>query len=709
MPANKNKHIIIEQMTENYTNRSVVKNIDTQFKYYKFPPTTKLNDFDFKDFDIDFSIEDAGFDPVSGMHRIPEGTGSLVTGDTAKADASGKWEYIRRIPNVYKDLYPGNSKYGVIWNGGGYYGYTRMNFSDTLDGNPLRNGKEFIITPDTLDLLQKNGKTIKFTLLLKLKASGTGKREYDRTIRANKDAGIPQGGKNAEWLNPEVRIKLCRRSVATDHRQNRFLGATGEPIYMRSYEPMAVLNWDFFGCQVGDNAKGIMRENHGSYYPKLRLEYIVDPIEAVGYDIWYPQIGGVRNCFFYRDLSYWKIDLIDDPGVAILNPNKRRRLYGKQPTNRFVDEFYDDYDVRKQSVSSELYTPQTTINLNNKKEIKNRKMLYAKIRANNQNVKALINKQLKARDAVLLEAKNLPWFRFVSNLNPIYRQATPQLEDLSFLIWSAKNQPDRFRQSIRLGYEYLQFYGTGQSVLSKIKLPGFGNLGAVLTGVTKENEDEVTRKPYTRKRREVPKIPTSGVFTQTVGNIASGVSKLFGKITGKKTQTIQIPKVTRSVFVGIPSGVSKLKGFNKVKFLDVGLAGELLDWIEAIRQYCVTIYDSVPAGAAAANKKGLYWKKVMIDISKSQGVSIPGLKADLTKYYKRGAIASNSNVTKNLIPEKDILNQFYYIPAWKDGLNHSRSTGDADFSKKVLEQMTSKKADELGTFADAVWGADKIT
>ena len=174
-----NKNIIIEQIQRNYTNKSIVKNIDTAFSYYKFPPSTTVNEFEFEDFDLDFDIDEAGFDPVSGMHRVPFRKESLV--NLEKADNSGRlegqWENMRRVPNAYKDI-EGDYK----WNGGDLYGWKTMPFKATLDGNKLSDeGKGFVISPDIRKLCLDNNKVIKFTVQMKLKADATGQKNFDNS------------------------------------------------------------------------------------------------------------------------------------------------------------------------------------------------------------------------------------------------------------------------------------------------------------------------------------------------------------------------------------------------------------------------------------------------------------------------------------------------------------------------------------------------
>ena len=71
MAANNEELIIFEQLRRNYTNRSVVKAVDTQFRHFSFPPSTTI-DADNFDIDLpDLNLEEFGVDPVSGFHRVP--------------------------------------------------------------------------------------------------------------------------------------------------------------------------------------------------------------------------------------------------------------------------------------------------------------------------------------------------------------------------------------------------------------------------------------------------------------------------------------------------------------------------------------------------------------------------------------------------------------------------------------------------------------
>ena len=60
--------LLIEPVTETYTNKSFINTVDTQFQYFKFPPRIKGSDDLDLDFDIDFDIEQLGSDPVSGLY-----------------------------------------------------------------------------------------------------------------------------------------------------------------------------------------------------------------------------------------------------------------------------------------------------------------------------------------------------------------------------------------------------------------------------------------------------------------------------------------------------------------------------------------------------------------------------------------------------------------------------------------------------------------
>tara|TARA_Y100001972_G_scaffold121877_1_gene166573 strand:- start:1304 stop:2686 length:1383 start_codon:yes stop_codon:yes gene_type:complete len=235
-------------------------------------------------------------------------------------------------------------------------------------------------------------------------------------------------------------------------RSNKSLGALGLPIYQIGVYPTAVLNWDFFGAQVGDAAKGIMRDKHKDYYPKIRLEYIVDIDEAENYDIWHPEIVGERNVYYFRNTSYWLIELIDDPGAKFLDPNKRKPFYGKQKTNRFQDQFWASVEERSKNT---LYTTAITKQLNDKGEIKRRTNLYASLRSKNQLQNQQIKNRLDKKVRILSSYENIGYEEFRNTLKSEFRSLAPARADFKYLLWYAKNDPTQFRKAVTEGFTVL--------------------------------------------------------------------------------------------------------------------------------------------------------------------------------------------------------------------------------------------------------------
>ena len=123
-------------------------------------------------------------------------------------------------------------------------------------------------------------------------------------------------------------------------------------------------------------------------------------------------------------------------------------------------------------------------------------------------------------------------------------------------------------------------------------------------------------------------------------------------------------------------------------------------WAEAIRFFALSVYNSAPPAEAAVNKKGSYWRNYI----KSNGGA--NLRGDLSSVYvlKYTSLLQQSILDK-LKADSSIRNEKYYIPKWADGKNHSETSGDSDFTKKVQGETWSRPY-KLGSFADPTWGAD---
>lgn len=286
IPANNEDSIIFEQLRRNYTNRSVVKNIDTAFKYFSFPPSTTLNMSDFSLPDFNININDFGTDPVSGFYKIPP----LADGDYGA--------------NEYKKI---NLSYDSSWNVDpgnpqGQAGHRDLPFSQPLSGPALADAPAFVFTPEIINLLSESNKTIKFTV----------------RIVTNQQIAAGNPTRNVGY------DLILKRHMPTSWRDNAKIGADGNYIYRNSTGARAYLTSATHGINTGHTG------DNSNMWPNVELRYIVDPRAIVEYDSWSAKLQAGGPSWYLRSSCFWKIELIDDPGFGISNDTVRSRKYGKQ-------------------------------------------------------------------------------------------------------------------------------------------------------------------------------------------------------------------------------------------------------------------------------------------------------------------------------------------------------------------------------------------
>lgn len=286
IPANNEDSIIFEQLRRNYTNRSVVKNIDTAFKYFSFPPSTTLNMSDFALPDFNININDFGTDPVSGFYKIP-------------AEADGDYG-----ANEYKTI---NLSYQSSWNvdpgnPGGQAGHRDLPFSQPLSGPALADAPAFVFTPEIIQLLSESNKTVKFTVRIvtnQQKANGSPTRNVGYDL-------------------------ILKRHMPISWRDNAKIGADGNYIYRNSTGVRAYMTSAIHRSNTGHTG------DNSDMWPNLEIQYIVDPRAIAEYDGWMVQCVAGGASWYLRSACWWKIELIDDPGSGISSDTVRSRKYGKQ-------------------------------------------------------------------------------------------------------------------------------------------------------------------------------------------------------------------------------------------------------------------------------------------------------------------------------------------------------------------------------------------
>lgn len=292
-PANQEELIIFEQIKQNYTNRSVVKTIDTQFRYFSFPPSTTISADNFDVTLPDLNLSDFGIDPVSGFHRVPLDP-NLDRGSN---------EY-RKINLSYGD---GNSWNITTANPQGYKGPKRIPFDQTLSGTPLGERYGFVLTPEIISLVKDTNKVIQFSV-----GFSVNQKEGSNPLR-----------------NTGYNLEL-ERDMPTKWRRNNKIGADGKPIFgstkPRSYQR----------SQDHANYIGFTGTSYSQMWPYIKFIYIIDPTDMFDYDTYFLTLEAGGPAWYLRSTMFWNIELIDDPGKGLIG-SARSRNYGKQPTNYRTD------------------------------------------------------------------------------------------------------------------------------------------------------------------------------------------------------------------------------------------------------------------------------------------------------------------------------------------------------------------------------------
>ena len=261
IPANNEDSIIFEQLRRNYTNRSIVKNIDTAFKYFSFPPSTTLNMSDFALPDFNININDFGTDPVSGFYKIPP-------------EAEGDYG-----ENEYKTI---NLSYNSTWNvdpgnPGGQAGHRSLPFSQPLSGPALADAPMFVFTPEIIQLLTESNKTVKFTVRIV-----TNQQKADGNPTRN--------------VGYDLRLK---RHMPTAWRDNAKIGADGAYIYRNSTGARAYMTSAYHRAKTGHTG------DNSDMWPNVEIRYIIDPRAIREYDAWMAQVVAGGPSWYLRSSCFW--------------------------------------------------------------------------------------------------------------------------------------------------------------------------------------------------------------------------------------------------------------------------------------------------------------------------------------------------------------------------------------------------------------------
>ena len=332
IPANNENSIIFEQIRKNYTNRSVVKNIDTAFSYYKFPPTTKLNvaDFSIPASNIDILenvqkslVKDAP-DNISGYHVVPTTAFPLLGANSWKRTSirtDNSW-------NIYEKNSVGRGELK-----------RPTPFLQTISGQPLKDGK-FYLTPDIIKTVTEQGKAIKFKIQFTFNSKSIPeatmrKRYADGYSEVAYNPGPVEGVTYPYEYNCGFNLWLRRISAVSGWHYDNPTGNDGRAIYDPSATVHAEMDYNTWRLYRGAKWSAANPTNSKTSL-KVNLQYIIDPRQMKPYDYWEVASSSGNPAYYITTGTYWEVELIDDPGlhkgnlIPKMDSTTRSKYYGKQ-------------------------------------------------------------------------------------------------------------------------------------------------------------------------------------------------------------------------------------------------------------------------------------------------------------------------------------------------------------------------------------------
>lgn len=250
-----NPLLIIEPVTPNIVNSSVLRVVDTTFRYFKFPVagSTEVPEISVQDLQLDISELP---DQISTRYVIPYE------------------EFPEGVPNTYRKL---STSFSSGWFSGTEdadlftSGYIRLPFTGPNQAEP----GTFTITPDVLQLLRDQGKTIKFSVQMLV-------TPRDKT------------------LDTAYRLRI----------------RNDNPNFRNWAEP-TIYTTTLGNYQSGD-------------FPLLKIDYVLNLEDIAEYDKFSIEAVAGRESWYLSDYTYWDIELIDNVpellenftnGVTFISPN----------------------------------------------------------------------------------------------------------------------------------------------------------------------------------------------------------------------------------------------------------------------------------------------------------------------------------------------------------------------------------------------------
>jgi len=246
-----NTLLIIEPIYKKILNSSVVKVLDTQFNYFKFPVRIAGESLDLN-LDLDLNFET---DNISANLTIP-----------TPLDSNQQPQNTQKISTTFESkwYYGGEERTS---------GYRELPFS----GGTQPNANGYTITKEILESLKQQNKTIRFKFAVQYRS------------QAN---------------DPPERTGITTRLV----RSNR---KTYNPLDLKFRKEQNVSG----GSDGSNNPYGFTVRNNATDYPYLVVTYIVDIDDTKADDVYKLLAASDSRSVILAQNSYWDVDVVDIPNV----------------------------------------------------------------------------------------------------------------------------------------------------------------------------------------------------------------------------------------------------------------------------------------------------------------------------------------------------------------------------------------------------------
>ncbi len=260
--SKKNQLLIIEPIYKKISNDSVVKVLDTQFNYFKFPVRIAGESLDL-DFDIDLNI--------------PEGDdGSVNLTIPVPFDAQNQPQNFQRINSVGPNTWFRNDEEDPG-------GFRELAFAG---GTQPRNNA-YTVTETILNSLKQQNKTLRFRVQTQYRTGAI----VPGSVNSNNPNGVP--------LRTEFRLRLNRTNPKIYHLFKTIELVTEQNVDGETENP--------------SNPNGFSN----NAYPFFTMTYIVDMQDTQPGDIYtFSTVSSNAESFILAQNCYWDVDVIDIPTTS---------------------------------------------------------------------------------------------------------------------------------------------------------------------------------------------------------------------------------------------------------------------------------------------------------------------------------------------------------------------------------------------------------